>query len=441
VSGPIRGRIAVITGIAVSALFAPRPMLAQTSLQLPLQFDFLNPGAKSLALGGAFAGLADDATATFANPGGLTQLNASEFSIDLRHSQVSTPFLAGGRLSGTITGEGLDTIQGPLFENSVGTHTGPGFIAGVYAHRSHKWVVAGYRHELVRVDQSFLATGVFQKDPTELTSRREFPQLGQRAVSVTGYGGSGAIVLRPGISVGGAITAYTFALRSTFRRLDTVGFLGPPVLDPPRGVATQNGDGTRLAPTIGGLFSYGPVRVGIVYRHGASFDITTADGTGAVRSGEFRVPNTTGAGVSLRAFGAMTVASEVTYVSYGRLREDFVTDQARGSGRVDSFTIDSATEFHVGVQYARPLWWGLPRFRGGSWFDPDHSVQYTSPGPGLFPSDRLFDERLSVALSTGRDRWHVSAGIGLTFGTHVEFNAGFDRASQSRIFSSSLILR
>jgi len=87
------------------------------------------------------------------------------------------------------------------------THTGPGFIAGVYAHRSHKWIVAGYRHELVRVDQSFLAAGVFQQDPTELTSRREFPQLGQRALSVTGYGDSGAIVVSPEISVGGAITA------------------------------------------------------------------------------------------------------------------------------------------------------------------------------------------------------------------------------------------
>jgi len=55
----------------------------------------------------------------------------------------------------------------------------------------------------------------------------------------------GAIVLRPGISMGGAITANIFALRSTFERLDTVGFLGPPVLNPPRGVATVTAPGSR----------------------------------------------------------------------------------------------------------------------------------------------------------------------------------------------------
>jgi hypothetical protein len=38
------------------------------------QFDFLNPGARSLALGSAFIAVADDATAAFTNPAGLTFL-------------------------------------------------------------------------------------------------------------------------------------------------------------------------------------------------------------------------------------------------------------------------------------------------------------------------------------------------------------------------------
>ena len=45
------GPVAVV--FACAALL-PADVLAQTSLQIPLQFDFLNPGAKSLALGGAF---------------------------------------------------------------------------------------------------------------------------------------------------------------------------------------------------------------------------------------------------------------------------------------------------------------------------------------------------------------------------------------------------
>ncbi len=156
---------AVFLATAAAALWAPAEVLAQgTSLQIPLQFDFLNPGAKSLALGGAFAGLADDATATFANPAGLTQLNASEISVEVRGSYLSTPFLERGRLSGVPSNIGTDTIAGPVFDDSTGSHVGLGFIAGVYAHPSHRWVIAGYRHELARVDQTFVSNGVFQKD-------------------------------------------------------------------------------------------------------------------------------------------------------------------------------------------------------------------------------------------------------------------------------------
>jgi len=48
--------------------------LSQSSLEVPIQFDFSNPGARSLALGSAFVALADDSTAAFANPAGLLQL-------------------------------------------------------------------------------------------------------------------------------------------------------------------------------------------------------------------------------------------------------------------------------------------------------------------------------------------------------------------------------
>ena len=56
---------------------------AQTG-PLTFEFSFSNPGARSLGLGGAFAALADDATAAFANPAGLVQLVRPEVSIEGR---------------------------------------------------------------------------------------------------------------------------------------------------------------------------------------------------------------------------------------------------------------------------------------------------------------------------------------------------------------------
>jgi hypothetical protein len=41
---------------------------------LGVDFRFNNPGARANAMGGAFIGLADDATAAYTNPAGLTIL-------------------------------------------------------------------------------------------------------------------------------------------------------------------------------------------------------------------------------------------------------------------------------------------------------------------------------------------------------------------------------
>src|SRR5262249_58274528 len=49
-----------------------------------LQFNFGNPGARSLGMGGAFLGLADDASAAEANPAGVTILRKPEVSIEAR---------------------------------------------------------------------------------------------------------------------------------------------------------------------------------------------------------------------------------------------------------------------------------------------------------------------------------------------------------------------
>jgi long-subunit fatty acid transport protein len=421
--------------IASALLLTPATAAAQTSLQIPLQFDFLNPGAKSLALAGAFSGLADDATATFANPAGLLQLGSSEVSIELRGTHTNTQFLQAGRLSGQITNQGTDTIQGPFFGDIEGSHTGVGFLAAVYSPPSRRWVIAGYRHELVRVDQSFLSNGVFQIDAPTGVSFRDRPQQGVREVSITGYGVSGAYKLGPLVSIGGSITAYDFDMNTVFRRFLTDGFFGPPDLSKEVSRGTQSGNDVSWAPTIGVLIGRESTRFGVVYRRGASFDFTTVEDNSPARTSVFRVPDTLAFGGSFRVRPPLLAAFEVTYVRYSRLREDFVTDQALAVGHADNFTIDDGVEVHGGVQYAVTRWRFIPRFRGGAWFDPDHSVHFTPTG------DASFDERLSTALSTGKNQVHGTGGVGLTFGSHFELNAGFDISSTTKIFSTSLILR
>ena len=61
-----------------------------------VQFNFTPPGARSLAMGGAFLGLADDATAAYTNPAGLTTLRNPEVGLEVRYTTFTHVFTDSG---------------------------------------------------------------------------------------------------------------------------------------------------------------------------------------------------------------------------------------------------------------------------------------------------------------------------------------------------------
>jgi hypothetical protein len=79
----------LLLSLAVLALARPVAAgdsgLTNTETFSGFQFNFNNPGARALGMGGAFVAVADDATAVVANPAGLTILQRPE---DLGRVQV-----------------------------------------------------------------------------------------------------------------------------------------------------------------------------------------------------------------------------------------------------------------------------------------------------------------------------------------------------------------
>ena len=432
-------------------LIVPEATLAQNSVQVPMQFDLINPGAKSLALGGAFAGAADDATAGFANPAGLRELNQPEISVEIRGRRLESPFLEGGRLSGNISNQQTDTIPGPLFGEAPDNRTGLAYVAAVYASPRRRWAIAGFRHELARVDQQYLAQGVFQQDPTELTSRRDFPQLGIREFALTSYAAAGALEVTPRVAVGATVNVYTFDLLSDFRRFDHDGFFGPAILTTEFGRATQVGDDFSVTPTVGVRAclkrcddrATTSLRGGIVYRHGPSFRFETQEGPNH-RSNTFRVPHALAFGAALEVpqpGRRLMFLGEVTRVTNSRLVEDFIVDQALASGVQSNVFIDDGVELHFGFQYLDQNSSWLPRYRAGIWSDPDHSVNFR-PTPGLTDARaRLLHERMVVMLSPGERELHYTAGVGLTIHPRFELNVGADVSQHAVTVSTSLVLK
>jgi hypothetical protein len=356
--------------------------------------------------------------------------------------RITTLNLQGGRLSGVVTNQGRDTIPGANFvENTLTPQLGARYGSVVYPLASHKWVLAGYRHELARVHQRLDSQGVFQHDPTESSSRRERPYAVERDVAITGYGVSGAYKLRQNVSVGAGLTVYSFSLDSVFTQYDRDGLYDAPNYDVGFAALTQQGRATSVAPTLGLTIDRGRTRLGVVYRQGASFAFSTQDGNDPPRDGRFRVPHTLALGMSVRPAPQLLISAEVTRITYSRLVDDFVAEQARVTGQQASFGIDDGTEFHLGAQYALGRQGGAPlRLRAGTWYDPDHSVHFRALRTPTSATDRLFDERFAVALSRGESRPHLSGGVGLTLSRRLELNGGVDVGTRSRQWSLSAIV-
>ena len=79
-------------------------------------FDLLAPGARSLGLGGAFAAVADDATAAEANPAGQTILTRPEVSVHVRNASYNVRFFNPNQ---------LDSVPPPDFPGYFPVGPGP----------------------------------------------------------------------------------------------------------------------------------------------------------------------------------------------------------------------------------------------------------------------------------------------------------------------------
>jgi len=416
---------------------------AQASLQVPLEFDFLNPGARSLALGSAFVGLADDATAAFTNPAGLTILSLPEVAFELRGRGIETPYLQQGRLSGTLTNQGIDTVSGPRYGIADSDRFGPGFISFVYPHRN-TFAVAGYRHQFTTVDATFATQGVFQTNPV-VGDIRETALQATQSLEITNYGVSLAFRPTSTWSIGAGMSTYTFDFDATYTRFVTFPQYQPATYEPNRATfeGLLTGDDVSFGANAGVIWMpTGSFQAGAVYRRAPSFAFQQSlrdlpSGTPSVTAGTFQVPDVFAAGAAVRPTDSTLLTAEYTFVDYHALKNDYIDVQARPSGRESQFAIDSGSEFHIGFEYvfvSLPL---TPALRAGYWWDPAHSISYAPHDP----PDNATDERFAAYLPPGAGLSHYTFGGGIPATRHFEINGAADLSSRRKFYSISAVVR
>ncbi|MEQ1871824.1 MAG: outer membrane protein transport protein [Vicinamibacterales bacterium] len=437
-------------GIALSAYLALAGAAhAQSNIEANqgVQLDFLNPGARSLAMGGAFIGLADDATAALANPAGLRALSRTEISYEHRIRQFHTPFVFSGRLSGTPSNSGVDTVSGPVFRTAETSRQIPSFLSGVYASAKHNWTVAGYRHETSRFFNTFRTGGpVFRNESGGNT--RYFPIDAYIDLSLVNYGAAGSYkwqsckttngvkTCQDRFAVGGGVSFYDYYMDSKTTRYDLpTSFFAAPVYTTPVNNQFQFGEQWKTGYNIGAMFiPSSRVQVGVSYRQKVAFDTDVTNyvvETGllinpADRSAEFVLPSNLGLGTSFRLTRSTVVALDYNFVRYSDSTQRFVNVFPSNTREVaTNYSAPDANELHIGLEHQFVNAKIAPALRVGTWFDPDHAVRHNTTLTSFLP---------------GKDVWHVTAGGGVVI-TKLEVNGALDFSDRGNIGSVSAVFR
>lgn len=473
---------------------------AQTNdeINAGLQFKFSPPGARSLAIGNAFTGLADDATAAYVNPAGLLALRRPEVSFEGRSSDYTTRYPDLGSATGRATDcSGIpfgrvedcqDTIDGLQFARFSSRVNSPSFASYVHLFKrrdpatdtrkyAHRWRLALYRHELANfhagIDRS---AGAFIGRVEDGRGRRSrlAGVIGALDLDIENLGVAVAYAVSETVWIGWGLSYYSFEIDAEtrrFRTIDPFTFGEPTDFSDSNEVDrhTQTGEDQDLAVNVGILWKSRRNRwsVGASFRQAPEFDFDykffwqakavaegeDEPGVPPALSGtaKFSVPQFLSLGVMVRPLPMVRVMFEYNRVGYSSLEPEsnilinaLETSEgcpgicATDPDLMERFRIDDADELHLGFEYVIRTQPKL-NLRLGAWLDPDHQLRFqVAPGE---EDDQQFD-RLAARFTPGDDEIHVTAGIGVVpLRERFQMDLAVDLSDRADILSASVVYR
>lgn len=393
-------------------------------------FTFANPGARSLGLGGAFVGLADDATAAYSNPAGLTQLRQIEIAVEGRRTDFSTPYVDGGNL----TTAPFSTANLSILEDESST-TNLSFLSVVIP--ADRWSFAFYRHEPANFSSDFRTSRAIRVNGAQVFATESAIDL-----KIVNWGAAAAVNISDRFSLGFGLSRYDFKLHSNTGRY----FEERPLR---LQTATQDGDDHGIGWNLGARFALSEkLSLGLSYRRAPGFDYRTeiiglSDGTTPLNppiqqygpaTFSFNVPDVFGIGLSWRPSDQLIVNFDVNRVRYSEITDDITTFFDLASAR--RLRVEDGTEAHLGAEYtftgmAHPF-----SLRGGFWHDPAHAVFFDGLPRENAPFEDLFAAQYAGARGAEN---HFAIGAGWAFSKFqldfaADFSDGLDIYSASGVY-------
>jgi long-chain fatty acid transport protein len=440
-----------------------------------LQFNFGNPGARSLGMGGAFLGLADDASAAEANPAGLTILRKPEVSLEVRNYLEQQIF--------TTSGTFPEIVRTPFTHHSdravisFGSFVMPvkKFTFGIYYHEPLNneggGVVAPTTDEITGrttpLPNFYLPTEIVNQDqvnfvgdpitkaaceqrrlqlnnPFACLEFRVDPFISALQVRQRTFGIAGAWQIHPRFSIGVTARHQRFLeSAATFRftqQFDPKQVLIQATAEERNGTVEQV---EQSDTTFSVGFKWAPtdkISFGGVYKQGPQFDapLFYADQTTdfefiTAAETKFHMPDIAGLGVSVRPISALTINLDAVHVKYSNLVDDFVSATADVSSIAKPFSAEDVLELRFGAEYLFST--KIPfALRVGYWRDPAHSVVWNGPlnHPNFIAEALLYPE--------GEDQNHMSVGAGVAW-QRFQIDLAYDTSDHYKVGSISMVTR
>jgi long-chain fatty acid transport protein len=421
---------AVLTLAFVSDVFA----ITDEEIFRAFSLNLSTPGARARAMGGAFIGRADDATAAETNPAGLSLLVRPEVSLeygfrntrsvandvinipvknfDITPSPVQNPD-PNGEFDPTISEfHALDTLDEI---NQLG------FASIVYP--MHGVTLAVSRHQLIKTQAA--VNGAVSSSPFHFVEPNSF--VGSADINQANYAISLAGKIGDYFALGANVKIADFQFDSTIAaRQKSQPFFGDHF------TSTISSSDTKVGFTVGALIRpSSKVSLGVVYRYEPEFTldafVDNHDFGGSpliiARTGnstsKMDIPDSVGAGISLSPSPNLNVNFDVVRVLHSQL-ENIDTGYSLfthllptfdRAGEI-AFKIEDGTDIHVGAEYLHTAGNWIVAFRGGYYRqEPNRFFLASAANPDI----DLF-LRPIFGKTPGEDYHHFTAGSGLTYG-------------------------
>ncbi len=349
--------------------------LVATPKDTSFTFNFNNPGARANGMGGAFIGLADDASAGYTNPSGLTILTKPEVSMEFKVTEYS----------GTVidwSGEKHD------FEDLT---SGLSFLS--FAYPSEKATFSFYRHQMINYTRELR----YQEDSLQWIDL-------ENDLKASTYGIATGIKLSDSFSLGFSIgiTQLDFFSHSAI-------YNNPSYNLPINRFLYYDSNDEAEQYIVGLLWNpFGELNIGLVYRYGPEF--TMVRETYGLKT-NFNIPDVFGVGLSSRFFHNLTLALDVNYILYSDLIDGYTfSDGSKEQSYlgemayISEFEVEDTYEFHFGLEYVFETTKNPIAVRCGYSYIPDHSIVYKGNSSYY---KRFFME--------GEDDNIFSLGLGIVF--------------------------